>query len=190
MASAVGAQFTTYGVPGALRPLHGSDPIGIALFIRLRPVSKGITVMHILTILGWCSLALAFLCAITIALDEVRHPQNMAVMNIVWPVTALYLSVFAVWAYFRIGRGMSKEAMSNMSGDEHKHTMEQARAHPTFAQVAVPGSHCGAGCTLGDVVSEFGVFSLGITLFGSMLLTDYAVDYVVAWLFGIAFQDT
>ncbi len=35
---AVGAQVTAYGVPGALRPAYGSDPAGVAVFLRLRPV--------------------------------------------------------------------------------------------------------------------------------------------------------
>ena len=39
VASAIGAQFTTYGVPDALKPIYGSHPVGLALFVRLRPVS-------------------------------------------------------------------------------------------------------------------------------------------------------
>jgi hypothetical protein len=39
LSSALGAQFTTYGVPTLLRPIYGSHPFGVALFIRLRPVS-------------------------------------------------------------------------------------------------------------------------------------------------------
>ncbi len=38
--SALGAQVTAYGVPTALRPLCGSDPVGLALFIRIRPVER------------------------------------------------------------------------------------------------------------------------------------------------------
>jgi len=37
LAAAMGAQVTAYGVPTTLRPAYGSDPIGIAVFIRLRP---------------------------------------------------------------------------------------------------------------------------------------------------------
>lgn len=40
LASAFGAQVTAYGVPDALRPVYGSNPIGVAVFVRLRPVSK------------------------------------------------------------------------------------------------------------------------------------------------------
>jgi hypothetical protein len=37
LAAALGAQITTYGVPGTLRPVYGSDPIGVAVFLRIRP---------------------------------------------------------------------------------------------------------------------------------------------------------
>jgi len=39
LASAIGAQFTTYGVPGTLQALYGSHPFGVAMFVRLRPYS-------------------------------------------------------------------------------------------------------------------------------------------------------
>jgi hypothetical protein len=39
VASAVGAQLTTYGVADALKPIYGSHPLGVALFVRFRPFS-------------------------------------------------------------------------------------------------------------------------------------------------------
>jgi hypothetical protein len=33
------AQFTTYGVPDRLAPIYGSHPLGVAVFLRLRPYS-------------------------------------------------------------------------------------------------------------------------------------------------------
>jgi len=39
VASAIGAQFTTYGVPEVLKPIYGSHPLGVALFVRFRPFS-------------------------------------------------------------------------------------------------------------------------------------------------------
>jgi hypothetical protein len=35
--TAIGAQVTTYRVPGILQPIYGTDPIGVAVFVRLRP---------------------------------------------------------------------------------------------------------------------------------------------------------
>jgi hypothetical protein len=39
LASAVGVQFTTYGVSAILQPIYGSHPLGVAMFVRLRPFS-------------------------------------------------------------------------------------------------------------------------------------------------------
>jgi hypothetical protein len=39
LASAIGAQFTTYGVPGALKTIYSAHPVGVSMFVRLRPFS-------------------------------------------------------------------------------------------------------------------------------------------------------
>jgi hypothetical protein len=145
-----------------------------------------------LTLISWASLGIAFICAIVIAVDEIRHPQKMWIMNVVWPVTALYFSVFGLWGYIRIGRRMAKDAMQGVSMDQMQPQMtgrEKRAGHdPTWRQTAVSDSHCGAGCVIGDVISEFSLFALGGTLFGSSLCAEYAGDLLLAWLFGIAFQ--
>jgi hypothetical protein len=41
---------------------------------------------------------------------------------------------------------------------------------------------------IGDIIGETAIFRIGFTLFGSMLLTAYVVDFVLAYLIGIAFQ--
>jgi hypothetical protein len=39
LASALGIQFTTYGVPSLFQPIYGSHPVGVVLFARFRPYS-------------------------------------------------------------------------------------------------------------------------------------------------------
>lgn len=145
-----------------------------------------------LTVLAWTSLAIAFVSALIIIIDEIKHPQKMWIMNVVWPVTALYFSVFAVWGYFRSGRGMAGDAMQGMSDEQMKQQTqqreEQARRNPTWQQTALSDSHCGAGCTLGDIIAEFTIAGLGLTLFGTPLYAEMAGDLLLAWLLGIAFQ--
>ena len=130
------------------------------------------------------SIALAFASSLWIIADEIRHPQPMRIMNVVWPVSALYFSVFAVWAYYRLGRpkalGQSSMSMQSASPDRH--------APPTAAQVAVGTSHCGAGCMLADIFCEFAIAAFGVTLFGSMLWAEYTIDFAAAWAVGIVFQ--
>jgi hypothetical protein len=141
-----------------------------------------------LSVIAWISLGFAFASALWIAADELRRPQKMWIMNVVWPATALYFSVVAVWAYYKIGRPMSKGAQPETGGGHHEQNMEEARKHPTWAQVAVSTSHCGAGCALGDIVAEFAVFRYGLTLFGASIWAAWLVDLATAWLLGIFFQ--
>lgn len=136
--------------------------------------------------IAWISLALAFLCAAIIAIDVLRHPQKMAIMNVVWPVTALYGSLFAIWGYFRAGRIQAKDA--HHADTAHPHRMNEPAQGLTFSQIAVAASHCGAGCTLGDIAGEFAVFALALKLWGSPLWAAFLVDFVLAWAFGIVFQ--
>ncbi len=135
---------------------------------------------------AWISICVAIVCALWIAADESRHPQMMGVMNVVWPVTALYFSVFAVWAYYAVGRSKAKpengSSISDMQGANSKD------APPTLSQVAVGTSHCGAGCMLADVGAEFAIAAAGLTLLGSVLWAEYAIDFAVAWALGILFQ--
>ena len=126
--------------------------------------------------LAWLSLGLSFLCAFVILLDEIRKPQKMFIMNFVWPLTALYWSFAALWAYFRIGRNMA-------------HRDQQAeRDSLSPSQVAVAVSHCGAGCTLGDVIAEWLVASFAINFAGGEFSTRLLIDFLFAWLLGIVFQ--
>src|SRR5579859_1734307 len=135
--------------------------------------------------LAWISLLAAFTSALIIAVDEARHPQKMWIMNLVWPITALYFSVFAVWAYFRIGKRPHHEPMGETQASMQHAAMQ---LNPTWQQTAVATSHCGAGCTLGDIVAEFSIMGLGLRLFGSPLYASFAADLFLAWLLGIAFQ--
>jgi hypothetical protein len=132
-------------------------------------------------LLAWISIALTLACALWIAADEIRHPQAMGVMNVVWPVTALYFSVFAVWAYYKLGRPRSRDADSNGGMDMGKQPLRAS-------QVALGTSHCGAGCMIADVVCEFGIAAAGLTLIGSVLWAEYAIDFAAAWALGIVFQ--
>ncbi len=145
-----------------------------------------------LNTVAWISLGIAFTCAIVIAIDEVRHPQKMWIMNIVWPVTSLYFSVFALWAYFAMGRQMTKDAMQGMSKEEMEQQQErkkqQARKSPTWSMTALSDSHCGAGCTLADIVTEFTVLGVGATFLGMELYANFLWDFIAAWSLGVVFQ--
>ena len=68
--------------------------------------------------LSWASLALGALCALAIAADELKRPQHMWIMNIVWPVTALFGTIWIIWQYFKYGRSPAPADAHIHSGDE------------------------------------------------------------------------
>lgn len=90
-----------------------------------------------------CSLLVACACAAWILQDIVRHPQRMPVMNVVWPVTALFGVVTVIWGYRRHRR---QNAVGRAGGASGNHDPE-ASAHFT-ALVGKGALHCGAGCGL------------------------------------------
>jgi hypothetical protein len=51
------------------------------------------------------------------------------------------------------------------------------RARPWWVTMAIEVSHCGSGCTLGDVISEFAIFGLGLAIAGVALGAEYVGDY-------------
>ena len=139
--------------------------------------------------IAWLSIGISVVCSLWIAIDEYTHPQAMSVMNFVWPITALYFSVFAVWAYYRVGRTKTKEVMLEADiGPMKSHAQDTAVASPTSKQVAVGTSHCGAGCMVADILCEFGIALAGVTLLGSVLWAEFAIDFAAAWALGILFQ--
>jgi hypothetical protein len=137
-----------------------------------------------LVTIAWISIGIAIASALIILIDEARHPQSMAVMNAVWPVTALYLSGFGLWWYFSTGRKMARDS----SGGKMGHMHGDADAPPTWPQSLLAGSHCGAGCALADIIVEFAIFALSLKIAGSTLAASYVWDLAGAWLLGIVFQ--
>jgi hypothetical protein len=130
--------------------------------------------LHILSIIA---LAIGFACAAIIVADETRHPQPMGIMNIVWPVVALFGTVAALGLYFRYGHTGKSET-------------------PASIVTAKAAAHCGAGCTIGDICAEWLVFAVPAIatafgwpwLFGEKMFATWIVDYLFAFGFGIVFQ--
>lgn len=134
--------------------------------------------------LSIASLVVAGVCALLIALDELRRPQKMWIMYIVWPLTALFGSVLWLAAYYLWGRGPA-------SGDF------DAQPDPPFLAMVFKGaSHCGAGCTLGDIIAEWAAFAVPAiavwfgygSLFADKIFAIWIPDFLVAFGIGVAFQ--
>lgn len=125
-----------------------------------------------LRLLAWICLIFSFASALAITAHEFRRPQKMFIMNLVWPITALYFGPLAVWWYAKSGLRSTKAYHEQMQhrmeqnvselSDAARHQLARSpEVEPTREQVAVATSHCGAGCTLGDIVGEWWIFGSG-----------------------------
>ena len=139
-------------------------------------------------------LLLGLASAAVIAADLSRHPQHMWIMNVVWPVTALFGTVWVVWQYFTYGR-LAEQKLAHAAMERSQEMPSKAQT-PFPAMVANGALHCGSGCTLGDIVAEWLVFLVPAVavwfgwhgLFGSKMFATWIVDYLFAYAFGIVFQ--
>jgi hypothetical protein len=134
-----------------------------------------------LTALSWTCIALGVGSALVVGADILRHPQKMAVMNWVWPLTSLFggplwLAFYGVW-----GRNAGRAA--------------ERKPSPAMG-VALVTNHCGAGCSLGDMIVEALMVlapSLALafgwrTVFHEKMFAVWVADYLVAFVLGIGFQ--
>lgn len=137
-----------------------------------------------LEIIGWISLVVAFASLLIILFDIYKrgHRQHMKIMEAVYAITALYFGPFALWFYYKYGRATSIETMR---GQQHG---AQSNDVIHWYQTAESVFHCGAGCTLGDIVGGWIVFALGLTIAGHSMYVDFIFDFVLAWSLGIIFQ--
>jgi hypothetical protein len=132
-------------------------------------------------VLSWISLASAFVCTGLIAADIfVRgYRQHVWIMDVVWPLTALYSGPLGWLAYRRWGRPSSPRYRQQAGARGH---------YPFSVSVGISDTHCGAGCALGDVISEWVLYAVGATIAGAALWPEYIADFALAFVFGIAFQ--
>ncbi len=156
---------------------------------------------------AWFYLGVCFVCAAVITYDIFfnRRRQPMGVMDAVYPITALYLGPFALVLYWRWARSAvrpmamataergdgyahddSVDAVGSGAGHEPGHALEPAK--PRWVTMAIEVSHCGSGCALGDLIAEWLIFALSLTIAGRTLFAEYLGDYALALALGILFQ--
>ena len=123
------------------------------------------------------SLILAGISVVVVVLDILNgHRQKMAVMNLVWPLTALWSGPLGLVAYFAVGRARPDP---QSAGHDEK---------PFWQQVALGSTHCGSGCALGDVLAEGLLAFAPLTFLGSEVFGTWLVDFIFAFVLGIIFQ--
>lgn len=131
--------------------------------------------------ISWVWMITCVLSAAWIVADLARHPQKMPVMNWVWPVNALYMGPIGVAAYLRMGRLASRDHMREAGKDA-------PQRKPFWQTAFVADTHCGAGCTLGDLGAEWLVFFAALRIGGDAIWPDLIFDFAAAYVLGIIFQ--
>lgn len=155
-------------------------------------------------VVGWVFLGVGALSFLWILADIVRgYRQHMPIMNWVYPITGLYWGPVAVYLYATRGkrmterwareRGMEMEQMMG-SGDEREPPSYWPFARKNWWPISKGVSHCGAGCTLGDITGEWIVYITSLTIGGfalaaaNSLSAMFVLDFFFAWTYGVAFQ--
>jgi len=108
----------------------------------------------------------------------------MRVMSVVWPVTMLFGGLLGLGFYLSRGRS---------GGDDDA---ERDEDDSMAVSVAKGTSHCGAGCALGDLIAEWLAFAIPAVavlggwgwLFQDKMFAVWVIDFVLAFVIGIAFQ--
>lgn len=153
------------------------------------------------------SISTFFVCAgliiaVALSFSLYRHRQSMKIMNAVWILTALWAHYLALFAYYTFGirwenilekpvpdqemKMGSKPGMSMDMSMSMPMSMDEER--PQWQSVALSSLHCGAGCTLADLVGEWFTFFVPIHIGGSLIGGSWTLDFALALLFGIFFQ--
>lgn len=86
--------------------------------------------------------------------------------------------------------GMTNEPnmSGTMEGMDGMGNMPGMKGRPRWQSVVLSTLHCGAGCTLADIVGEWFLFFVPVAIGGSILAGTWVVDYLLALAFGIGFQ--
>ncbi len=144
-------------------------------------------------------IVIGILSALSITIDILKHPQKeMPIMNLVWPINGLWAGIFGVWAYFTIGKyrkmDMSGMDMSNMKMDDMKDMdmsnmkMDDNKYSSFWQGVVADTLHCGAGCSLADLIGPWLFLVFPFTIFNNYTFGEWTLDYFLALLTGVTFQ--
>jgi Domain of unknown function (DUF4396) len=137
-----------------------------------------------LEILAWIWITISLFSAAFILIQTIQKPQRMWIMNVVWPITALYMGPFAVHLFQKsLPVSMKKPVSQDMESMVGRHKEDP----PTWIQNSLAVFHCGAGCSIGDAVAELLIPALGLTFAGEFG-TKLIFDFLFAYLLGVAFQ--
>lgn len=143
-------------------------------------------------LIGWTALLLGSACALALLCDIALrgYHQRSAAMDVVWPLTALYLGPLAAWLYLRHAR----PATARWVNGHPDRPAERSGPRGAWAAFEHVGA-CGAGCLLGSVAGAVLVHRLAPAPLSSLeprqavsLVVLACADVALACVLGLAFQ--
>jgi Domain of unknown function (DUF4396) len=142
-------------------------------------------------LLAWLMVLLGISSCIFVAQDiSRRQPQPMSIMRAVWPINALWAGVFGIWTYWRIGRTgpllPQNPAAGSFLGPVAMDAMNKQR--PFWQSIVAGTLHCGAGCSLADLVGPILFRAAPFLVAGSLVFGEWTLDYLIALVIGVTFQ--
>lgn len=159
--------------------------------------------MKILNDIAIFWIIVGLISAIILIFDVIKHPQQMKIMNAVWPINALWGGPLILWAYFTLGRHrkmamhMDMKKMNNMHDTAmHHDNMKMNMSQPNDSKynkfwegIVVDALHCGAGCSLSDLVGSWiFYYLLDFAIFNQKVFGEWLFDYILALIIGVLFQ--
>ena len=131
--------------------------------------------------------------ALILAINVIFHRQSMKIMNIVWVLTGLWGHYFALFAYYTSGvrkdNMVATVPMENMKMDmKISMEMDMSEVRPQWQSITLSALHCGAGCTLADIIGEWFTYWVPLQIGGSLIAGSWALDFVLALILGVFFQ--
>ncbi|MGL4293269.1 MAG: DUF4396 domain-containing protein [Bacteroidales bacterium] len=160
-------------------------------------------------VLAWISVIMGVCSASYLGWLVYKKPEQMKIMNSVWVLTGLWASVLGAWAYFRFGKNGMEMPMPEMNKSEDKKgtmkmdmpmnmgmsmnagkkmDMEMHSSKPLWEKAIVSSLHCGAGCTLADLIGETTGYFWLRHIPGWSIGWQWGLDYLLALLIGACFQ--
>ena len=103
--------------------------------------------MDVLLTISWIFLGIGLLSSIIIYVDiNMGRYQGMPIMNVCWPITALYSGPIALFMYFKYGRPkkmkMDHSKMKAQHGSHSGHSKHKMKHKPSWVQIYISSTHC------------------------------------------------
>lgn len=127
-------------------------------------------------------LVLGLCTSMMIAKDIFKHPHPVRVMNIIWPITGLYMPFIGWLAWWFLGRQPSRQANLALL------VPQKAARHNSWQTIFVSTTISAAACIFGDVITLPIISLLNHLNILIVIWQEAIICLVISLLIGLFFQ--